>query len=431
MNKIFIGPVEIAGFQNALAKGFQSRGWDVYIIDVWANKFKYKRVPGGRAISFFQKCFDLLGPLRKIKGSRIFLWPIVTFLKFWVFVLILPRCQNYIFIFGQSLLPFNLDLWILKKIGCRVLHVYLGSDSRPAYFSGAWLNLSESKSAKQKTKLAAKYTKSQSRKLNRIYRWSSAVIDNPMSGALQPGRYINWFQMGFPSEVDMEEAISKDPWEKTEGPFVIHAPSNSTIKGSDLIEQVLDELREEGVAFKFKKLIDVPNCQVKELLSKCHVVIDELYSDCPLAGLGAESAARGCAVVVGGYGWQELRQMAPEEMIAQSILVNTETLKKKLRQLLTDETYCREVGASLRSFILEKWNVHIVAERYVQVLSGNEPRTWWVHPESMTYTGGMGAPPEKFGDLIREMINLFGVDALSLQSNPKLRERILHHYHDR
>ena len=81
-------------------------------------------------------------------------------------------------------------------------------------------------------------------------------------------------------------------------PVIIHAPSNPVIKGTNIIITALNELKEEGIKFKFILLKDTDNRIVLQNLSNADIAVDQLYSEGP-ATFAIEAMAAGCAVLCG------------------------------------------------------------------------------------------------------------------------------------
>lgn len=80
-------------------------------------------------------------------------------------------------------------------------------------------------------------------------------------------------------------------------PLIIHAPSDTQIKGTDLIIKVMESLRRQGYQFDFELLKGLKNEVILEKLSKAAIVIDQ--PGAVPARFAVEAMASGC-VVVGG-----------------------------------------------------------------------------------------------------------------------------------
>lgn len=78
-------------------------------------------------------------------------------------------------------------------------------------------------------------------------------------------------------------------------PKVIHAPTNSGIKGTAGIESALSQLRDEGVQFQYERITNISNRDLMNALSDTDIVLDQMILHGP-AWLAMESLASGCAV---------------------------------------------------------------------------------------------------------------------------------------
>ncbi len=82
-----------------------------------------------------------------------------------------------------------------------------------------------------------------------------------------------------------------------EVPLIIHAPSDTKIKGTALVNEVMDSLKEQGYCFNFELLTGLKNAVVLEKLSNAAIVIDQ--PGAVPARFAVEAMASGCAVIGG------------------------------------------------------------------------------------------------------------------------------------
>lgn len=68
---------------------------------------------------------------------------------------------------------------------------------------------------------------------------------------------------------------SKENWEEV-GPLIVHIPSRESVKGSHFIKKALEELREEGLKFRFRFATEITHEEVMELYAQADIVIDQL-----------------------------------------------------------------------------------------------------------------------------------------------------------
>jgi hypothetical protein len=112
-------------------------------------------------------------------------------------------------------------------------------------------------------------------------------------------------------------------------PKVLHAPSNSSIKGTKIIEATIERLQHEGIPLEYVRLSGVSNEQVVEILSDVDVVVDELILHGP-GWLSFEAMASGCAVAT------RYLEDSPACFRPPVVSIDRHSVYEKLRLLLTD-----------------------------------------------------------------------------------------------
>jgi hypothetical protein len=144
---------------------------------------------------------------------------------------------------------------------------------------------------------------------------------------------------------------------------VLHAPSVPEAKGTDVILQVVEELRSEGIAFEFQKIEKMPATELRKLLSRADILIDQLYST-TIASIASEAAFSGCAVLA-----RYLPEYSKVPMPCPIVNTNIHTFKEDLRKLIQDEPYRRTQALKGPEYV-RSVNEHIqVAQRILSALT--------------------------------------------------------------
>jgi hypothetical protein len=112
-------------------------------------------------------------------------------------------------------------------------------------------------------------------------------------------------------------------------PKVLHAPSNSSIKGTKLIEATIERLEQEGVPLEYVRLSGVAHTEVIRILADVDVVVDELVLHGP-GWLSFEAMASGCAVAT------RYLEDSPACFRPPVVNIDHRCIYAKLRQLLLD-----------------------------------------------------------------------------------------------
>jgi hypothetical protein len=407
-----IGPREIAGVAAGLGEGFTALGWRVGVLDVDGHPFGYS----DRSANYNAQVFVWLNRLtRWTRGlTSNFLGKLVHATARSLAGIVglsvgLLRYNYFIFLFGHSFLPWNLDLLLLRLVGKKTLMIYCGSDSRPCYLNGGWLHRMETIAQGDFPMLAiVQRNRDQLTQLRRVSKRVNYIVDHPLSAHLQERNCVSWLWVGLPT------ARVQDPLPLPMGKLkVLHAPSTSFGKGTEIVRTVVAELSAADCDFEYQEISGMSNAAVLEAIRDCHIVIDELFSDIGLAGLGCEAAAQGRVVVVGGYGWAFLDRVVPPGGEFPSVQVTQETLFDRMKALLTmPRKELQALADAHRAFIDTKWSAELVAARYATVLQGGVPNEAMFDPGAIDYAWGVGTSPAVILEGMRKIAKEKGEDFL-------------------
>jgi len=346
----------------------------------------------------------------------------------WV-VLAIIRYDVFIFGFGQSLVRGNRDLWLLRRLGKVIIsNLAHGSESRCVFIDGAYLT-SDGKvslSVKQLVQLQ----KEKAARYKKFERYSTYVIGAAASTAhFSEGKFINTLALGIPF-TSSEQVI--DITERGEGAAessdlvrILHCPSHPAAKGSPQIKEAISNLMAKGHKIEFVLVHGRPHSEVLDEIQKCDFVVDQLYSDAPLAGFATEAAWFGKPAIVGGYSLEAIRKLAPPGMRPISKTCAPDSLQSAIEQLIIDRSERLRLGREVQRFVREKWNCTDVARRYKQLIDHDVPESWWLHPDNFLLLEGCGQILSHTKENIRQMVNSYGVASLHLSHRPNLEAAFL------
>jgi hypothetical protein len=142
-----------------------------------------------------------------------------------------------------------------------------------------------------------------------------------------------------------------------EKPIVVHAPSLKAGMGTDVILNVLERLRAEGIAFELRLLQDVPNEEVIKELTNADVAIDQLYL-LFYGKFGAEAMACGCALATSNR--EDCEPIPPNRPIWNLDPVN---IYEQLKRLLTDRELRVRLAREGRQYV-ERYHDHVKVAQY-------------------------------------------------------------------
>lgn len=419
--RIYIGNGEIAGYFGRLEKGFSRLGIQADFWPVYKNRFRYQK-SDNRLIKLHQWLFSLY------KSPGFFpklLRPLPLFIMLILnLIIFIHALANYnVFILNYQHLFNYLELPVLKFFRKKIIFVFFGSDIRPAYLSGNYI---KSKFSGEKgMERCHKHVRNQVRMVRMVERYADYIINHPPTGLYHTRPFISWLNIGFPS--DDENGVNNA--EPNAIPYGIHAPSDRLGKGTDKIQEILFRLHREGLLFKLEIVENKPNRVVLEKLKKCDFVIDELYSDIPLGGLGIEAAFYGKMVFNSGYYARYIRNDHDPDVIPPDVFCEPHQLENQLRNYLAGTEHQR-TGQKLSEFVKRRYLPESVASKYLQLISGRAPMRWFYHPLRINFFLGYGIEKEELRTFLRSYVKKYGIKELYISNSELLLDRLLFFLHE-
>jgi glycosyltransferase involved in cell wall biosynthesis len=418
--RIFLGVVEIAGYLQNLFLGFRKLGYDAAYLNVNAFSFNYDAylAENYRFLNFFISIAKKANTARGI--GRFFYKAIYWVLKFIVFIWCLFRFDVFIFCAGSSFFWF-FDYKLLKFFNKKIIYVSLGSDSRPAYMNGSYKD--DSTNGTFDPSIVVNRSKQTWKRIKTIEKYADILINYPQHGHFHSRPFISGNFIGFPTR--LSDSVRLEQQANMKAVRILHAPTRPKAKGSLVFRELIAELISEGLEIDYVEITGKSNHEVLEEIKRADLVLDELFSDLPLGGLGSEAACMGKPVVVGGWFADKMNQRLKVSETPPSFYCLPSDIKETLRKLVADPVLRQNAGKQLRGFLEEQWAEKQVASKYLQLINDSYPRHWVYFPEDIEYLEGWGISQEELEDNIRSLVSAFGPDALSLTHNPVLLDKFL------
>ena len=336
--RIFIGTCEIGNQTYVCGEALRQMGHDVHT--VVRKKHKFYSSSEYSEIMSYENTISILNELiqNPIQGL-ISNGEQLMKIRSW-----LTNYDIYIFHFGCSILGGLDDLQILKKLGKKVICIFHGSDINMRSVYEVYCN--NNGLSHHIGDRAAAYPKFGINEKLRLLRlaelYADAVFSVPSVMTLSVKPY---FQLNIP--VDISNIRYNIP--QREIPIVIHAPSNSAVKGTDKILNALNELKNEGIKFDFKFLEKTDNDTIREQLSNADIAIDQLYAAMP-ATFALEAMAAGCAVICGNR-----PHIQPLPIDKPCVGGDPKTIKSSIKKLIINKSYRFELASKGRDYV-SKWH---------------------------------------------------------------------------
>ena len=424
--RIFIGLREVAGHYKQLKEGFDEIGVKSDFIDLYNHPFEYNYLEKNnmfvKAINFFSD------KGRSSHHSNVFTKFCWTgcwlLLRFFIFVWAVIKYDVFIFGFGSSFF-FYFDLPLLKLFNKKIIYKFHGTDCRPPYLSGAFVSNANNFDTKRCIELSQQRKKS----LKKIEKYADIVISNPLFSQFLERPFIAGTKIGLPFNSPTPDNFGKNRNGNIPGSErkirLLHAPSKPIQKGSDIIRGLIKDLQKAGHPIEYVEIKNASNQQVLDELSGCDLIIDQVFSDTPMAGFATEAASYSKPAVVGGYAKAEFSAIYSAGKIPPSLYVEPEGLEKAVIKIIEDDNYRIKLGKKNKDFITENWAPQKVARKYLQLIENNIPADWWYDPNKITYVRGSGLAEKRTKEVIRSLVETGGKKALQLSDKPYLQKLIV------
>ncbi|GIV33634.1 MAG: hypothetical protein KatS3mg031_1169 [Chitinophagales bacterium] len=428
--RIFIGLKEVAGYYYYISQGLRELGYPVTLLYLSQHQFRYGSGYSNRLLSLLYKLERCslqntrgrgAGLLRNLAGivARMYRDFVVRPVIF-VWALL----HHDVFIFGfASTFFFYVDTFILRLAGKQIIYVFNGSDARPPYIDGS----AHKRALRLRKPLQMLFLLLQTMRIKTrvflIEHLAHRVIIWPGGAQFLTRRAISGITIGVP--LCIKPITGHPPPPAGDKITILHAPSNPVEKGTDRIREVISKLKQR-YSIAFVEIRNMPNEQVLQEITKCDFIIDQLYSDTPMAGFATEAAFFGKPAVVGGYYARHLRLIHAEEDIAPSLFVHPDELESAIEKMVTDAAFRNELGQRAQHFVRTRWHYTEVARKYAVIIEGEAiPDSWWFDPRRIQYVHGWGCPETAIGIMVSRMVKNFGAWSLFLNDKPQQKAALL------
>jgi glycosyltransferase involved in cell wall biosynthesis len=423
IKKIFIGPNEIAGQYRNLAIALRHHGVNCDYYTFYVNRFSYGDDLGSDLIPAVMRKINTFG---KAKGFIFRILSVVFFetLRIIFFMKCLFKYDIFLFGYGISLLRYNIDIPLLKFFKKRVIaNLSHGSDMTPAYLDGALLNeFGEMPSVASQLKIV----RAQKKCISIFEKYADLIIGSPLSSSyLSSKPFIDIITIGRLCQAQYFD-FPKIKFEKNNKIRIIHVPSHAPGKGTIIIRNIMEKISHNFDCFEYIELSGLTNNEVLLELASADLLIDQVYSDLPLSGLGMEAFVCGVPVLISGYGLNDLKKRYPENNFPPVFSCMPEDLESSLEYLLLNKSFLVKLGIQSKEFTLSNWSPQLVVDRYIKLIYGDEiPSHWWHKPQDFLYLYGYGLSKASSAINIENIIKKYGQDGLSLSSRYDLQEKFI------
>lgn len=328
MNKalrVFLGPHHIAGMLWEYRQGLRSIGVDAKVVIFSEHSFNYPA-----DIEF------------KFTGNK--------YIRFLKRIPLLPKLIHdfdvFHFVFGASILPRHLDVYILKLFGKKIVMQFVGSDIRPRKIA------EDEKLDIDKKKKTAKFWE----------KHADAIISFPEYSQLLTKKYYI-VNLGY--DLEYWKPFTPSEFKKDNDKIlIVHAPSHKGKKGAEYAIEAIDRLIKEGYKIEFKLLENLPNSEVREWVNISDIVVDQL-----LGGWHGAFAIESMALAKPTLCYINEDWKKNVEYAKNLPLVNTtiDTIYDNLKLLIENPELRKELGEKGRKYVEEVHDSKKVAKQMIEL----------------------------------------------------------------
>ncbi|MBP7139890.1 MAG: hypothetical protein KBA47_03035 [Caldisericia bacterium] len=429
--KIFIGTKEIAGYGSRLKYGFKQLGISCDFYDFEKTSFSYGLNDNDK-IKYIEKIKNIIYNIYPYtKGIN----KVISNIKYYYYLIsffIYSLFHYNIFIFLNSSGFLNLkkfDYFILKLFRKFLIFVSLGSDTRPPYMNGSVLNKIKFSVSRCYTITKRKYND-----IKIIEKFSDVIINYHPHAQFLTKPFVSGMYIGMPSPKaddykDIESINDDNVLNKARSDprkiKILHAPSDPISKGTFIIDDIINRLKDEGYDILYVKLQNMPNSEVISHIRTSDFIINQVYSDSPFSMLSVEAALYKKPSVTSGYYVDYIEKDLDSNLIPATIFVHPDKLYDVCKKLCDSKKLCEENGEKSYNFVKENYTPEIVAKKFLKLIDKNYSSDLFKDPKKIDYFYGYGLPEEKLKEFLRLYIDNYGEKALFLKHNIKLKNDIL------
>lgn len=274
---------------------------------------------------------------------------IVRILRF--FFHCIKKYDVFHFHFGHSLLPKNIDLWLLRKLNKKVYMEYHGSELRRKSVYEA-KNVYNKGFSGVEDKISYKMQWRIAKNVNGII-----VHDYELKEHLYDFG-VNEFVL--PLRIEIKRFIPNYP-KKTSKVLIVHSPSNRETKGTLFLIEAIDQLS-KNYEIDFRLVEGLSNEKAKEIYEKADIIVDQLLIG-TYGMFAIESMAYGKPTVC--YIREDLINSFPEPPPICNANINN--IKEKLEELIIDFDFRYQMGIKGRKYIEKYHDSNLLANKAVEI----------------------------------------------------------------
>ena len=262
---------------------------------------------------------------------------------------------------GASLLPFNLDLPILRLFNKKVIFHYYGSEVRiieefkkvNPYFNLLEIDGKNSSLIDERKKRKIKWQSAWAHygiAPRDCYYFISKIYDQNKIVELWSANILS---------SELKKLLKKEIIPQNKAPLIIHCPTNRLTKGTSYVDKALENLKNKGHNFIYKSIENMEKKELQEFIrEKADIVIDQFLIG-TFGNLAIETLALGKISV--GYLNEELCLQFSKG--CPIVNATVDTLEVELEKLIEDVNLRNSISKKGPDFINKKLNEEIIIDK--------------------------------------------------------------------
>lgn len=334
MLKILHVPTNIANQMNILSRAQRELGYYSQSCAYASDWLSY---------SFDGECLGL----NKLSNRCHKLFRIMKF-----FIGAILKYNVFHFHFGNTLLPKNYDLPLLKILGKKMVMNYWGSDVRRKSIN------------KKKNKYVKLSVEKEKLIINRMKRVSKYIDTIVLGGSYELHEYVkDYFKnvVVLPQAIDLRDYIPVIPINCNKKTVIVHAPSDKDIKGTKYILEAVSRL-EKVHELEFILVHKIPHVKAKKVYMKADIVIDQILIGA-YGFFSVEAMALGKPIIC--YIREDLRKKYPKDLPIMSATPND--IYEKLKILVENPSIRHTLGLKGREYVEKYHNCLAISKQLIEL----------------------------------------------------------------
>ncbi|MEE9441120.1 MAG: tetratricopeptide repeat protein [candidate division Zixibacteria bacterium] len=330
--RVLQGTYEIANQSHTISKALQSQGMYSKTLCYYPNYLKYKS--------------DYTLDLASYKNTREAKSHLMKFAE-----QLVPQFDVFHFHFGTTLTLDYSDLPILQKADKKIVTHYWGSDVRL---------MSKAQEFNSYIKVKGDNEAGIIRNMESMAKYVSHCIVGDEELYQYVKDYFEHVHI-IRAAIDLDKYVAPENKKENEKFLIVHAPTDSDIKGSTFIQQAVDDLKED-YDFEYRLIKGMSHEEAKKNYAEADLIVDELH--CGSYGLlSIETMAMEKPVIT----WicDFMKEKYPPELPI--ISANQETVKDKIKYALDNRDELKEIGQRGRAYVEKYHDMNKIARQLMEL----------------------------------------------------------------